>query len=134
MQHLKSLTTALIFLLAVSACQENEPAPECTTLATVRDLTGLDGCSWVLELEDGRRLEPHLATIGFCGTPPLDPEIEAAISRNAVWYEASPQDGMKVRIAYEVLSEQMSICMVGPVVQVTCLEVLERPQSDQPIR
>lgn len=128
------LSLIIFALLAVSACRENDPAPGCTTLATVRNLTGLDGCSWVLELEDGRRLEPHLTAIGFCGTPPLDPRVEAAISRNAVWYEASPQDGMKVRIAYEVLPEQVSICMVGPVVRVTCLEVLERPQTEQPRR
>ena len=132
MQHLRLPWTALVFLLAVSACQEDDLAAECTTLATVRDLTGLDGCGWVLELEDGKRLEPYLPIIGYCGTPPLDPETEAAMKRNSVWYDAHPQDGMKVRIAYEVLPDQVSTCMVGPVVEVTCLEVIERPPSVQP--
>jgi hypothetical protein len=32
------------------------------------------------------------------------------------------EDGMKVRISYEELSGMASICMVGPIVRVTCME------------
>ena len=39
---------------------------------------------------------------------------------------------MKVRIAYEVLSGQASVCIVGPIAEITCLEVVERPSPDQP--
>ena len=134
MQNLRLILLSLIVVSAISSCQEDDTAPECTTLATVRDLTGLDGCGWVLELESGEYLEPYLPMIGFCGTPPLSPETEAALRRSTIWYDANPQDGMKVRIAYEVLSDQSSVCMVGDVVEITCLEVIERPQLDTPIR
>lgn len=124
--------------MAISACQEDETAPECTTLATVRDLTGLDGCGWVLELENGERLEPYLVYANYgdplwCGMVSSDSRSQSHIDPQ-LWHNANPQDGMKVRIAYEVLPEQVSVCMVGPIVQLTCLEVVERPQSDQPSR
>ena len=34
-------------------------------------------------------------------------------------------DGMKVRISYEEMSNMASICMVGPIVRVTCMEKIE---------
>ena len=46
---------------------------------------------------------------GYCGTPPLDLKTEAVLNKNAIWYDANPQDGMKVRIAYQVLPGQASV-------------------------
>ena len=132
MQNLRLTFLGLLFLLALPACQEDDATPECTILATVRDLTGLDGCGWVLELENGERLEPYLpyaitADPLWCGVASPD-------YNTTPWYDANPQDGMKVRIAYEVLDDRSSVCMVGDIVEVTCLEVLERPESDLPVR
>ncbi len=138
MNHLRLLFTSFAFLIALSACEEDETAPECTTLATVRDLTGLGGCGWVLELENGERLEPYLVYGNYndplwCG-PAYPDSRNQPYYDTQLWYDANPQDGMKVRIAYEVLPDQASVCMAGPIVQITCLEVVERPPSDQPTR
>jgi len=84
-------------------------------VATVKDLTGLDGCGFVFELSDGSRLEPQM--LFFCGTPPLPAEVTENPLYNFQWVE-----GKVVRIKYEEVSNDVSICMVGKVVKITCLE------------
>jgi len=67
--------------------------------ATMKDLTGLDGCGFVLELEDGIRLEPtNLGTFDF-----------------------QPKDGQKLRVTYDTVDEYYTTCMVGQGVVITCL-------------
>lgn len=83
--------------------------------ATVKDLTGLDGCGFVFELSDGSRLEPQM--LFYCGTPPLPAEVTENPLYNFQWVE-----GKVVRIKYEEVSNGVSICMVGKVVKITCLE------------
>jgi hypothetical protein len=107
------LLLSLILLGTVTSCQKNEiPQPNaCGTLATIRDLRGLDGCGFVLELENGERLEP-VYDYGFCGTPPLPaPTID----------KVNFADGKRVSIAYKVLPDRGSICMTGKVVEITCI-------------
>lgn len=82
--------------------------------ATVRDLTGLDGCGYVFELEDGTRLQPYM--IGYCGTPPLPKEVTEDPLYGFDWV-----DGKRVKIGYES-TKALSACMNGIVVKVTCLE------------
>lgn len=68
--------------------------------ATVIDLTGLDGCRFLLQLEDGSRLEPEN----------LDPVF--AKPGTAVW------------VKYFFQKNAISICMAGKVVHVT--DILKR--------
>ncbi|HYC40086.1 MAG TPA: hypothetical protein VEB63_06300 [Chitinophagaceae bacterium] len=68
---------------------------------TVKDFTGLDGCRLLIELEDGKRLEPQKLPEG-------------------VTLEAN----RRVAIRYREMTGQMSICMVGPVVEITSLRYL----------
>jgi hypothetical protein len=103
------------FIILVSCSDETSIEPSCSTPATVRNLTGLDGCGWVFELTDGTRLEPSI--IGYCGTPPLPKEV----TENPL-YSFEFVDGKQVKIDYEVLPEAMSICMVGPIVKITCIQ------------
>jgi hypothetical protein len=111
---------AALFLLALAiasvSCKKDDSVTKsnCTTYATVRDLTGLDGCGFVFELADGTRLEP--LRIGYCGTPPLPKEVP-----NDPLYSFEFIAEKKVKIGYEKV-ESVSICMVGPVVKITCLE------------
>jgi hypothetical protein len=117
MKPLISIFFALISLLYIS-CEDDEPVAitcENAALATVKDLTGLDGCGFVFELADGSRLEPQM--LWFCGTPPLPKEITENPLYNFQWV-----DGKKVRIAYEEIPDAASICMVGKIVKITCLE------------
>jgi hypothetical protein len=92
---------------------ESESGPDCSVQATVRDLTGFDGCGIVLELEDGTRLEP--LRLIRCGTPPQAKQAEQDPLDGFVFY-----DGQLVTIGYEE-TESPSICMVGPVVRITCI-------------
>lgn len=83
---------------------------ECTTKATVKDLTGLDGCGLVFELEDGTILEPERRTYVQPPKPEEDP-----------LYYFELVAGQKVIIGYEA-SNAGSICMAGEMVFVTCIK------------
>jgi hypothetical protein len=106
-----------IFVLFVTClcagCVEATLENVCTIPATVRDLTGFDGCGFVFELEDGRRIEPLL--VMRCGT---SAEVEKE-ANPLLYFEFV--DGKKVRLAYQETGRP-SICMVGPVVEVTCIK------------
>lgn len=97
----------------------------CSTLATVKDLSEVDGCGFVLELEDGSFLQPQLLL--RCGTPPVnDAGILLVDASN---FELV--DGKRVKFSYEETGD-MSICMAGPVVKITCIrEVpINNPEED----
>ena len=117
---------SILFLSTISlfhtACEEGTPEPSCGTFATVRDMTGLDGCGFVFEIIDPqdcivshRYLEP--IRLRYCGTPPLSEEITSDPLFNFEFV-----DGKNVSIAYEILNDQVSNCMVRPVVKITCLK------------
>jgi hypothetical protein len=67
---------------------------------TTDNLTGLDGCSWVFTLPDSTRLEPIN----------LDAYLQNPVEGEKVWVSLLPAKNMG------------SICMVGPLVEITCLE------------
>jgi hypothetical protein len=114
MNKIFGLVLLCVTSILVSCQQEEDAAPICEVSATVRDLRGLDGCGFIFELEDGTRLDP--LRIGFCGTMPLGPEIEADPLHT---FEFA--DGKKVKISYDVLADTGSACMVGTSVKITCL-------------
>lgn len=95
---------------------ENDVSRDCSTPATVRNLTGLDGCGWVFELEDGTKLEAYWQW-GRCGTPPLP---EGATEDPL--YNFEYVEGKKVLISFEELTGIAGSCMVGPIVKITCIE------------
>lgn len=112
---MKNLALVFIIILFFYSCNE-EPIVriKCGTPATVRNLTGLDGCGYVFELANGSFLEPQRAFY-FCGTPPLPQEVTEDPLYNFEFVE-----GKKVLIGYE-LTKSASICMAGAVVKITCL-------------
>ena len=66
------------------------------------DYTGLDGCRWIIELKSSERLEPvNLHQLDF-----------------------EPADSLSVRIIYTEAADMMSICMVGKMVHVNCIEAI----------
>ncbi len=67
------------------------------------DYTGLDGCQWIIELESGERLEP--------------------VNLHQLKFE--PSDSLPVRIIYTEATDMMSICMVGKMVHINCIEVIK---------
>lgn len=113
----KTFWSFVLITIILSACDDNLMRVSCNdgVRATVRDLTGLDGCGFVFELEDGTRLEPN--RIGYCGTGPLPKEITEDPLYNFEWI-----DGKEVIIGFEEVEGVVGICMVGPIVKITCLE------------
>lgn len=64
----------------------------------MRNLTGLDGCGWVLQLDDNSKLEPQNLN---------DFEIEFV-------------EGKSLHVSYKEI-DAGSICMVGKIVEIKCL-------------
>lgn len=87
------LTFLLIFL---PSCRKKDCIG--AEKATFKDLTGLDGCGYVIELENGKRLEPV----------------------NLSEFSITPVNGSKIWVKYH-LFEGGSICMVGDLVEVDCI-------------
>jgi hypothetical protein len=86
----------------LTACSDKIDPQNCNVPATVRDLSGLDGCGKVLELTNGKRLEPFGST----------------------WTSFPSTDGQRVLIGYQP-AEGGSICMVGAIVTITCIRADE---------
>ncbi len=105
---------ALMTLSTLTSCTREEASPKensCGTLATVKDLSGLDGCGFVLVLDNGEQLDLALYP-NWCGTPP-----GSLTSINGI----ALKDDMRVNVAYEEQKDRASICMAGKVVKVTCI-------------
>tara|TARA_B100001750_G_C14893635_1_gene296317 strand:+ start:141 stop:437 length:297 start_codon:yes stop_codon:yes gene_type:complete len=92
---------SLIFaLLVVLSCSNEDDALLCNEKATLRDFTGVDGCSYVLVLDDEKVLE--------IGDLEFEPDFQF-------------RDGLRVSVTYEEVSS-VSICMVGQIVRVLCID------------
>jgi hypothetical protein len=117
---MKKILVLIFVAFTFTQCDDDNNGT-CSTFATVKDLTGFDGCGFVFELEDGTRLEP--LRIFICGTPPLP---ETSQEDPLIGFEFV--DEKRVRISYEV-TENLSACMVGPVVKITCIQ--EMPTSTE---
>ena len=90
----------LVFLVAfivLFSCEKDRSCPDSVD-AKLRNLTGLDGCGWVFELNDGAKLEPV----------------------NLSDFELDLVEGKCFSIKYED-AEAFSICMVGKTVSITCV-------------
>jgi hypothetical protein len=111
------LICSILFLgaMVIQSCQDEEMISDsCTTPATLRNLTTLDGCGYVFELEDGTLLEPVRRL--YCGTPPLPREVTEDPLYNFIF-----EDGKKVTINYTA-AEGVSTCMAGQLVKITCIQ------------
>jgi hypothetical protein len=117
------LLTASVFL----ACsEENEPLvveTNCSIPATVVDLTGLDGCGFAFELEDGTRLFPVIVI--YCGTPPLPDNLPADPLHTFEFIA-----GKKVFIEYTVSENYADPCMAGQSVFITCISETPGTQGE----
>ena len=89
-----------IALLVVLSCRNKDEPLLCSEKATLRDFTGLDGCSYVLVLDDEEVLE--------IGDLEFEPDFQF-------------RDGLRVSVTYEGLSSS-SACMVGSIVRVLCID------------
>jgi len=117
---MKIFSTSLFLLCAVIfGCKDEPVRKNCGTPAIVRDLTSLDGCWFVFELNDGTRLIP-VWDIMYCGTAPLPKEVT-----EDPLYNFQYTDGKKVIIGYEERPDHVNDCTAGRSVKITCLEVVD---------
>ena len=94
------ILTGLLFIIS---CEDKDETLDCDIKATLRDYTGLDGCGFVLVLDNGEVLEMG----GF----DEDPDFQF-------------NDGMDVSISYEEMQGMATICMVGPIVRIMCMDII----------
>lgn len=94
------LMVVLLSVLILS-CAGQKPSETTTGIpATVIDYSELDGCRFLLELQDGRKLEPV--------------NLEKKYMKH----------GIKVLITWKN-TEGMSICMAGTMVEITSIRLAE---------
>lgn len=100
MQHMKKATPLffilIVFILIFAGCNKSTSPETGAVAATLFDYTGLDGCSWVIKLENEEVLEPT----------------------NLADFTIELKEGKKVWLKYTVQDNLASICMVGPIVKI----------------
>ena len=105
----KFIAFLVLITLFISACNRHQgalvkdiPKPEGSIPVTVIDFSELDGCKYLLEMEDGTKLEPVN----------LD--------------EAYMIDGLKLYITFKY-HDGMSVCMAGRMIQINSVTKATSP-------
>ena len=96
--------------LLVFSCGDKETI--CDIKATLKDYTELDGCGFVLVLEEVGKKKEILDLSALSGWGSYG------------WGRIMFKDGMKVLISYEEMSDMERICTVGTIVTITCMETI----------
>jgi hypothetical protein len=94
---MKKLIVFLSFVGLVTACSTDD-ACSGSVHVKMRNKTGLDGCGWVLQLNDNSYLE----------------------AQNLNDFEIEFVEGKDLHVKYEEVNGG-SVCMVGKIVKITCL-------------
>ncbi|MBN2776926.1 MAG: hypothetical protein JXR36_04760 [Bacteroidales bacterium] len=89
-----------IIIIGFASCKSVKPTTcENAVPAKLKNMHGMDGCGWGIELKNGQTLEP--------------------VNLNA--FEIEKKDKKKIWITYESADEYHSICMSGPMIKIKCL-------------
>jgi hypothetical protein len=95
----KNLVLTFAFLaLHIISCNKQS---ECNNSqrAKLVNMTGLDGCSWMIELNNGTKLEPT----------------------NLNDFNINLEQNQKIWIVYHTAAQMASICMHGEIVTIDCI-------------
>jgi hypothetical protein len=109
------LAASLILLASLTSCSKEMPQKECGVKATVKDLRGLGGCGFVLELANGEKLEPFRYNPVSCVAYPSDADLSKSLDNFNL------KDGQQVTIGYNELKDRASACVAGKIVEITCI-------------
>lgn len=112
---MKGISIILFLVLIGASCDKKDTSvvPGCSQEATVKDLRSLDGCEFVLELNDGTRLIPERRVY-----------IQAPRQEDDPIYYFQMKDGEKVTISYRT-TQLLGTCMAGEIVFITCITSLQ---------
>ena len=97
--HQKILVlTFIVLTLCINSCNKQS---ECKNSQSAKliNMTGLDGCSWMIELTNGTKLEPT----------------------NLNDFNIDLQVNQKIWIVYHTAAQMASICMHGEIVTIDCI-------------
>ena len=94
----KNLLCLVVLTLAIHSCNK-ESECEDSHSAKLVNMTGLDGCSWMIELGDGTKLEPT----------------------NLNDFNINLQENQKIWVVYHTAAQMASICMHGEIVTIDCI-------------
>jgi|TARA_Y100000385_G_C13032050_1_gene611226 hypothetical protein len=90
--------TLFLLTLAIHSCNKQSEC-ENSQSAKLVNMTGLDGCSWMIELNDGTKLEPN----------------------NLNDFSIDLEENKKIWIVFRPAAQMVSICMVGEIVTIDCI-------------
>jgi hypothetical protein len=90
--------TLFLLTLAIHSCNKQSEC-ENSQSAKLVNMTGLDGCSWMIELNDGTKLEPN----------------------NLNDFSIDLEENKKIWIVFHPAAQMVSICMVGEIVTIDCI-------------
>lgn len=97
------LALLLIAALAFTSCSKTrcDKPSQCNpqTAMVLHNYTGLDGCGWVLE-DSSQVYEPI----------------------NLGDFNISLREGSTVYVDFDLVTDRASICMVGPMIKINCIE------------
>ena len=94
----KNLLCLVVLTLAIHSCNK-ESECEGSQSAKLVNMTGLDGCSWMIELGDGTKLEPT----------------------NLNDFNINLQENQKIWVVYHTAAQMGSFCMHGEIVTIDCI-------------
>lgn len=96
---LKKFAVVGIILLSIAYSCETKPCCENSELGIIKDYSGLDGCTFMVELADGEKLQ-------VLNLNDFDVKIE---------------DGNSISISYHEVDAMAGICMAGKMVEADCI-------------
>ena len=94
----KFILSLVVLTLTIYSCNK-ESECENSHSAKLVNMTGLDGCSWMIELENGTKLEPT----------------------NLNDFNINLQENQKIWVVYHTAAQMASICMHGEIVTIDCI-------------
>ena len=92
------LLSLVVLTLFIHSCNK-ESECEGSQSAILVNMTGLDWCSWMIELGDGTKLEPT----------------------NLNDFNINIQENQKIWVVYHTAAQMASICMHGEIVTIDCI-------------
>jgi len=121
---MKNLFYLLLLFGILFSCENVEPeSTNCDFAGTIKDLSELDGCGYVIELDNGTILEPIRRF--WCGTGLTEEQLAQMEKENTFW-NFPIKDGLRVTVGYELAEDFGSICMAGEGAMITCIDYLNK--------
>ncbi|WP_299187821.1 NigD-like N-terminal domain-containing protein [uncultured Aquimarina sp.] len=102
MKDIKRYIISAVFgLFLIASCTEKQTCSKGVN-GTLVNMLGLDGCSWVIQLDTGEKLQPV----------------------NLINFEVKKKNEPRISIVYKEVEAMAGICMVGKMVEISCLKVI----------